>query len=119
MISFKVVNNIAIPSYFVSTFIKKKEFAYIILALQMAQALCSLKSKVEIILDVSCFNLAPRMAITFHVHPLHLPRVTAMTNNGGKFKQNITIKCGWDATNNLNAKFMIVQISQFGASMGS
>ncbi len=39
MISFKVVNNIAIPSYFVFTFIKKKEIANIISALQMAQTL--------------------------------------------------------------------------------
>ncbi len=119
MISFKVVNNIAIPSYFVSTFIKKKEIVGIISTLQMAQAPNFLKSKVEIILNVSFFNLASRMAIMFHVHSLHLLIMTARTNNGGEFKQNITIKCGWNATNNLNGKLIIVQIFQFGASMGS
>jgi len=119
MISFKVVNNIAIPSYFASTFVKQKEIAYIISTLQMARAPSSLKSKVEIVLDVSCFNLAPCMAIMFHAHSLHLPKVTTRINNGGKFKQNIIIKCGWNATKKFYVKLIIVQISQFGASVGN
>jgi hypothetical protein len=45
MISFKVVNNIAIPSCFDFTFVTKKEIINIISALQMAQAQSSLKSK--------------------------------------------------------------------------
>jgi hypothetical protein len=36
MTSLKVMNNVANPSCFVSTFVKKKEIATIILALQMA-----------------------------------------------------------------------------------
>jgi len=45
MISFKVVNNIAIPSCFDFTFVMKNEITNIISALQMAQAQSSLKSK--------------------------------------------------------------------------
>ncbi len=37
--------------------------------------------------------------------------------NGGDFKQNITIKCGWNATKILNAKVIIVQIFQFRTNM--
>ncbi len=65
--SLKVMNNVTNPSCFISTFVKKKEIATIISTLQMAQVACSLKSKVEIILDVSRFNLAPRMAIMFPI----------------------------------------------------
>jgi hypothetical protein len=82
MTSLKVVNNVTNPSYFVYTFVKKKEIIAIILALQMAQAMSSPKSKVEIILDVS-HDLTPRMAIIFLVHSLHLPKVIVGTNNGG------------------------------------
>jgi hypothetical protein len=48
----------------------------------MAQAMNSMKSKVEIIFDVSHLNLAPRMAIMFPIHSLQLPIVTIMTNKG-------------------------------------
>jgi hypothetical protein len=41
-----------------------------------------LKSKVEIILDVSCFNLAPRMAIMLLIHSL-LIRLTIGIDNKG------------------------------------
>ncbi len=113
------MNNITIPSNFIFTFIRKKEITNIISTLQMAQTLSSLKSKVEIVIDVSCFNGTLCMAIMFHVHSLHLPKVTARTNNKGGLKQNITINCGWNATNNLNAKLIIIQIFQFGVNMGS
>jgi hypothetical protein len=66
--SLKVMNNVTNPSCFVSTFVEKKEITTFILALQMAQVTCSPKSKVEIILDVSRFNLAPPMAIMFPIH---------------------------------------------------
>jgi hypothetical protein len=49
--SLKVMNNVTSPSCFISRFVKKKEIATIISALQMAQVASSLKSKVEIILD--------------------------------------------------------------------
>jgi hypothetical protein len=52
------MNNITIPSCFISTFVKKKEIAALILALQMTQTPSSLKNKVEIVLDVSHFNFA-------------------------------------------------------------
>jgi hypothetical protein len=54
------------PSCF--TFVKKKEFSTIILALQVAQLVRPSKSKVEIVLDVSRLNLAPHMAIMFLLH---------------------------------------------------
>jgi hypothetical protein len=83
----------------------------------MAQVVHSSKSKVEIILDVSLLNLMPCMTIMFLVHSFHLPKVTVKTNNRGEFKQNITIKCGQNATNIFYAKVIIVQISQLRASM--
>jgi hypothetical protein len=86
-----------------------------ILTLQMAQALSSLKITVKISLDVSHLNLAPCTAIIiFLIHSLHLPR---KIDNKGEFKQNITFKCGQNAMNILNAKLIIIQISQLGASM--
>jgi hypothetical protein len=74
-------------------------------------ALEPLPSKVEIVIDVSCLNLAPHMAITFLVHSLHLIIMTIETNNRGEFKQNITIECGWNAMNIINEKLIILQIS--------
>ncbi len=56
MTSLKVVN-ITNPSYFISTFVTK--IIAIISTLQMAQAISSPKSKVEIVLDVSRRNLTP------------------------------------------------------------
>lgn len=38
-------------------------------------------------------------------------------DNKREFKQNITLKCGQNAMNILNAKLIIVQISQLGTSM--
>ncbi len=57
------------------------------------------------------------MAIMFFIHALHLPKVTVGTNNKGEFKQIIIIKCGRNAMNILNAKLVIIQISQLGTSM--
>jgi len=59
----------------------------------MAQTLSLLKSKVEIVLDVSCINLAPHMSIMLHVHSLHLVRLIVGIDKE-EFKQNIIIKCG-------------------------
>jgi hypothetical protein len=53
-------------------------------------------------------NLAPRMAIMFHVHSLHLPRMTIGPNNMGEFKQDITTNSTQNATNILNAKVIII-----------
>jgi hypothetical protein len=83
----------------------------------MAQVAYFLKSKVEIILDVSHFNLAPHMATMFPIHSLHLPKVIVESNNRGEFKQNITIKCGWNVTNIFNAKLIIVQIFKLKVNM--
>jgi hypothetical protein len=68
------MNNITNPSYFISTFVKKKEITSIILALQMVQATRSLESKVEIVFNVSHLNLAPHIAIMFHVHSCIYPK---------------------------------------------
>jgi hypothetical protein len=76
------VNNIATPNYFVSTFIKKKEITSIILTLQMAQTTNSSKVQVEIVIDVSHFNLVPCMAIMFPIHSLHLTKMIIGTNLG-------------------------------------
>jgi hypothetical protein len=89
-IPFKIISNVIAPGCFIFTSIKKKKIVAIILALQMAQTLSPLKSKVEIVLDVSCINLAPRMAIMLHVHSLHLVRLIVEINKE-EFKQNITI----------------------------
>jgi hypothetical protein len=75
--------NVTNPSYFIFTFVKKKEIATIILTLQMVQAMSFMKSKVEIVFDVSHFNFAPHMAIMFPIHFLQLLIVTIMTNKGG------------------------------------
>jgi hypothetical protein len=88
------MNNITTPS--------------IISALQMVQVSSSSKVQVEVILDVIHLNLVPRMAIMFLIHSLHLTKVTIGTNKKGQFKQHITIKCGWNARNNLNTKTIIV-----------
>jgi hypothetical protein len=111
------MTNVATPSHFVSTFVKKNKIIDIILALQMAQAHNSSKSKVEIILNISHLNLVPRMAIMFHVHSLHVLKVTIYTNNKGEFKQNISIRCGQNAMNIINAKLIIVQIFQLRTNM--
>jgi hypothetical protein len=71
--------------------LKKKKIIAIISALQMAQTPSTLKSKVEIVLDVSCINLAPRMAIMLLVCSLHLVRLIVGIDKE-EFKQNITIK---------------------------
>jgi hypothetical protein len=86
-------SDVTTPSYFIFTSIKKKKIVAIILALQMAQTLSPLKSKVEIILDVSCINLVPHVAIMLPVHSLHLVRLIVGIDKE-EFKQNITIKCG-------------------------
>jgi hypothetical protein len=57
----KLMNNVATPNYFISTFVKNKKIAKIILALEMAQTTNSLKIDVE----VSRFNFLPCMAIMF------------------------------------------------------
>ncbi len=116
-ISFKVMNKIATPSCFVFTFVKKKEITSIISTLQMAQASSCLKSKFEIVFDVSCVDLASHLAIMFLVHSLHPPKMTVETKNGGEFKKKITIKCGQNATSILNVKLIIIQISQFRNSV--
>jgi hypothetical protein len=58
------------------------------LALQMTQTPCFLKSKVEIILDVSHLNLTPCMVIMLLIHSLHLVRliVEILTTNGSSNK---------------------------------
>jgi len=61
------MNNVTNPSYFVSTFVNKKEIATIIPTLQMSQATSSMKSKVEIVFYVSHLNLAPRIAIILSI----------------------------------------------------
>jgi hypothetical protein len=86
-ISSKVVNGVTTPSYFISTFFKKKKMITFILALQMTQTPSSSKSKVEISFDVSHLNLAPHMAIMFLVHSLHLAKLIVKINNRGEFKQ--------------------------------
>jgi hypothetical protein len=83
----------------------------------MAQATNLPKSKVEIIIDISHFNLTTQMATMFPIHSLHLPKVIIDTNNRGEFKQNIIITCSWNAMNILNAKFIIVQIFQLRTNM--
>jgi hypothetical protein len=83
----------------------------------MAQAVNSLKSKVEIILDVSCLDLTLCMAIMFLVHALLLSIVTVGTTNKGEFKQNTIIECGQNAMNIFNEKFIIIQIFQLRNSM--
>jgi hypothetical protein len=108
MTSLKVMNHIANLSYFVSTFVKKKELTTIILELQIAQALHPPKSKVQIIFYVNHLNLAPHMAIMFLIHSLHLPIMTIGTNNMGEFKQDITTKSTQNAMNILNAKVVII-----------
>jgi len=105
------MNNVATPNCFISTFVKKKEITSIILTLQMAQTTSSLKVHVEIIFDVTHFNLVQHMAIMFPIHSLHLIRMNVETNKRGEYKKNITIKCGWNARNNLNTKTIIVKIS--------
>jgi hypothetical protein len=87
------MNNVTTPSCLIFTSIKKKKKVTIILGLQMAQTPSPLKIKVEIVLDVSCINLAPRMAIMLLVHSLHLVRQIVGVDKE-EFKQNITIKCG-------------------------
>ncbi len=82
-ISLKFINNVVIPNYFISTFVNKKEFIGIILALQMAQSTSSSKVQIEIVLDVSHFNLVPHMVIMFPIHSLHLTKVTVGTNKRG------------------------------------
>jgi hypothetical protein len=77
----------------------------------MTQTPSSLKNKVEIVLEISCFNFAPRMAIMLLIHSLHLAKLIVKIDNKGGFKQNIAIKCGWNAMNIFNAKFIIVQLS--------
>jgi len=77
------MNNITIPSCFISTFVKKKEIAALISALQMTQTPSSLKNKVEIVLDVSHFNFAPHMAIMLPIHSLHLAKLIVKIDNGG------------------------------------
>jgi hypothetical protein len=99
MISFQVVNNIAIPTCFIFTSIKKKEIVALISTLQMIQTPSPLKSKVEIVLDVSHFDFVPHMAIMLPIHSLHLAKLIIKIDNvlrGRGFKQNITIKCGWN-----------------------
>jgi hypothetical protein len=82
-ISLKLINNVIIPNYFISTFVNKKEIIGIISTLQMAQATSFSKVQVEIVLNVSHFNLVPHMVIIFPIHSLHLTKVTVGTNKRG------------------------------------
>jgi hypothetical protein len=75
--------NVTTPNYYVFTFVKKKKTIAIILTLQMAQTTSSLKIQIEIIFNVNRFDLVPRMAIMFHVHSLHLTKVTIGIDKGG------------------------------------
>jgi len=82
-ISLKLINNVVIPNYFISTFVNKKEIIGIISTLQMAQSTTSSKVQAEIILDVSHFNLVQHMVIMFPIYSLHLTKVTIVTNKRG------------------------------------
>ncbi len=84
----------------------------------MIQAPCPVKSKVEIILDIGCFNLAPRITIILSIHPLHLTIMIIYIFNLWEFKKGIPIKCCWNARNIFNAKCTIVDLCQFGSGMG-
>jgi hypothetical protein len=53
----------------------------------MIQAPCPVKSKVEIILDIGCFNLAPRITIILSIHPLHLTIMIIYIFNLCEFKK--------------------------------
>jgi len=110
------MNIVTIPSYFVSTSINKKKIIAIILALQMAQTPSTLKSKVEIVLDVSCINLAPHVAIMLIVHSLHLIKLIVGIDKE-ELKQNITIKCGWNAMNNLNIRSNNIVVGIIASSL--
>jgi hypothetical protein len=65
----------------------------------MTQAPCPTKSKVEIIFDIGRFDLAPRMTIILYVHPLDLTIMVIRIFNLWEFKENIPIKCCWNARN--------------------
>jgi hypothetical protein len=67
------MNNIAIPSYFISTFVKKKKIANIILTLQMAQTWNFLKSKAKIVLDVAVLTLHHAWPLCFMSIPCICP----------------------------------------------
>jgi hypothetical protein len=84
----------------------------------MTQAPCPMKSKVENILDIGCFDLAPRMTIIHFVHPSHLTIMAIQIFNLWEFKKNIPIKCCWNARNIFNAKCIIDDLSQLGGGMG-
>jgi hypothetical protein len=55
----------------------------------MTQTPSLVESRVEIILDIGCHDLVPRMII----HPLHLTQMAILIINQWEFKKDIPIKC--------------------------
>ncbi len=51
------------------------------------------------------------------INSLHLARMATWIINKGEFKENITIKCGWNARSIFNPKCIIIQLSQLQGGM--
>jgi hypothetical protein len=68
----------------------------------MTQTPYHVKNKVEIIFDVCHFDLPPIMAIGLPIHSLHITKMAMWIINEGEFKDNINIKCRYNARNILN-----------------
>jgi hypothetical protein len=58
----------------------------------VTQAMSFLKAKPKIVLDISCNHLAPRMAIIFSIHALHLQRLVRNQKHEWQLKNDISIE---------------------------
>jgi hypothetical protein len=71
----QTMNNVANPSNFIGVSIQHQIIVEVVSTFQMTQITCHVESKVEIILDIGHFDLAPRMTIILSIHSLHLTKM--------------------------------------------
>jgi hypothetical protein len=69
------MNSVANPSNFIRGAIQHQIFVELVLTFQMTQTPYFAKSKVEIIFDIGCFDLTPKLTIILFIHPLHLTKM--------------------------------------------
>jgi hypothetical protein len=87
------MNNVATPRNFIGVSIDNQKIIIIISALQMSQALCLPKSKVEII-DVCYLNLVASMVAILCVHSLHLTKMVIGLSLRGSSKRTLPSNVG-------------------------
>jgi hypothetical protein len=80
------------PKDFIARGRVHKMFTIILHIMQVTQTTSLLETKPNIIFDIGCDHLAPRMAIILSIHALYLQRLVNSWKHRQQFEQKIFIK---------------------------